>query len=128
MTLAELRNFGLLVGTIFAALFGLIVPWAHHARIPFWPWALGFALATSGAFAPGLLRYPYMVWDRVGQVLGWINTRIVLNLLFFVIFLPAGILARLANWDPMKRKFAPEQPSYRVRCRPASSTSMEKPY
>ena len=127
-TVAELRNFGLTVGMIFAALFGLILPWIHHAWSPVWPWALGLILAASGALAPTILRYPYLAWDRVGQALGWVNSRIVLNLLFFLIFSPAAVLARLTRWDPMKRKFAPDQPTYRVRCDPASPTSMEKPY
>jgi len=127
-TVAELRNFGLLVGAIFAGLFGLIVPWIRHTRVPPWPWALGLTLVACGALAPGLLRYPYLLWDRVGQALGWVNSRIVLNLLFFLIFLPAAVLARLAKWDPMKRRFAPDQTSYRVPSVPVPSSSMEKPY
>jgi hypothetical protein len=127
-TVAELRNFGLIVGAIFAGLFGVIVPWTHHARIPLWPWALGLSLAASGAFAPTILRYPYLAWDRLGKALGWINSRIVLNFLFFLIFFPGAVLARLTRWDPMKRNFARDQPTYRVRCDPASPASMEKPY
>jgi len=127
-TVAELRNFGLTVGAILAGLFGLVVPWAHHTRIPVWPWALGLTLAGCAAFAPALLRYPHLVWDRVGKALGWVNSRIVLNLLFFLIFVPAAVIARLAKWDPMKRSFEPAQSTYRIPCGPSSPTGMEKPY
>jgi hypothetical protein len=127
-TVAELRNFGLFVGAIFAGLFGLLVPWMHHARVPLWPWALGLTLVTCGILAPALLCYPYLLWDGLGHALGWVNSRIVLNLLFFLIFLPAALLARFARWDPMRRRFAPDQTSYRVPSIPVSSSSMEKPY
>lgn len=127
-TAAELRNFGLIVGAIFVALFGLMVPWMHHRPVPGWPWALGLTLAACAAFAPSVLRYPYLAWDRLGKALGWVNSRIVLNLLFFLVFVPAGVIARLANWDPMKRGFKPDQPTYRIPCGASSPTSMEKPY
>jgi hypothetical protein len=125
---ATLRNFGLVVGSIFAGLFGVIVPWRNHRTVPIWPWALGLTLVASAALAPGLLRYPYAVWDRAGKVLGWVNSRIVLNLLFFLIFVPAGVVARLGHWDPMKRGFKPDQSTYRIRSGAVSPTTMEKPY
>jgi Saxitoxin biosynthesis operon protein SxtJ len=127
-TVAELRNFGLLVGAIFAGLFGVIAPWAHHLRVPIWPWAVGLTLVMCGIFAPALLRYPYLIWCRLGRALGWVNSQIVLNLLFFLIFLPAAVVARLARWDPMKRAFVSDQPSYRIRSESASPNSMERPY
>jgi hypothetical protein len=125
---ATLRNFGFVVGPIFAGLFGVIVPWMHHRSVPVWPWALGSTLVACAAFAPGLLRYPYFIWDRGGKALGWLNSRIVLNLLFFLIFVPAAVVARLANWDPMRRGFRPDQSTYRIPSGAASPTTMEKPY
>lgn len=127
-TISQLRNFGLTVGTLCAGLFGLALPWIHRVRPPVWPWALGLTLVTCALLAPALLRYPFLVWDRTGRALGWVNSRIVLNLLFFVIFVPAGIVARFAGWDPMRRKFEATSPSYRIPSAPLAPSRMEKPY
>jgi hypothetical protein len=127
-TSAELRNFGLITGGIFAGLFGALLPLAHHRAVPWWPWLLGVVLAGCGASAPKLLRYPYLIWERIGRALGWVNSRILLNLLFFGVFWPAALIARLAGHDSMKRRFAPEADSYRERSDALSRTSMEKPY
>jgi hypothetical protein len=125
---AELRNFGLIVGTIFAALFGLAHPWLKHTRSPLWPWILATALIGSALIAPRLLRYPYLVWDRIGKALGWVNSRIVLNLIFFVVFVPAGLLAHCLKWDRLNKTFEPARQSYRIPSKRRAANSMEKPY
>ncbi|MGH7840370.1 MAG: SxtJ family membrane protein [Candidatus Binataceae bacterium] len=125
---AELRNFGLLVGAIFAGLFGVARPWWRHARPPLWPWLLAAALLGCAIFAPRLLRYPHLAWERVGRVLGWVNSRIVLHLIFFLIFVPAGLLARVFKWDPLNKIFEPARQSYRIPSKRKPASTMEKPY
>jgi hypothetical protein len=124
----ELRNFGLVVGGLSAALFGLVAPWLRHRPWPLWPWILATALVISGLLTPYLLYYPQLVWSRVGKLLGWINSRIVLNLLFFLLFVPAGLLARCFKWDPLKRNFEHARQSYRIPSKRRPVTTMEKPY
>jgi hypothetical protein len=125
---AELRKFGLIVGGMFAGLFGVLFPWIRHAHVPLWPWLLAMVLIASALIAPQLLRYPYIVWERIGKALGWVNSRIILNVLFFLVFAPAGIVARLFKWDPLKREFEPNASSYRIISKRQTITEMEKPY
>jgi hypothetical protein len=124
----QLRNFGLIVGATFAGLFGLIGPWIRHKPVQLWPWVLGAVLSGLALIAPKTLHYPQFIWDRVGKVLGWVNSRIVLNLIFFLVFLPAGLVARAFKWDPLERNFDKACQSYRIPSRRQSATSMEKPY
>jgi len=124
----ELRNFGLIVGAIFAALFGLLRPWLHHSRSPLWPWMLAALLVGPALLAPRLLHYPHLVWDRLGKALGWVNSRIVLNLIFFLIFVPAGLIARALKWDRLNKTFEPARQSYRIPSKRRPASSMEKPY
>jgi hypothetical protein len=61
---------------------------------------------------------------RLGEVLGWINTRVILGAIFFLLFTPLGLYMRLRGKDPMRRTLAPEAESYRVVRQPRSSSHM----
>jgi hypothetical protein len=54
----------------------------------------------------------------VGDVLGWVNTRLVLGLIFFGLITPMALVLRLAKRDPMRRAFDPGATTYRVRRQP----------
>jgi hypothetical protein len=58
----------------------------------------------------------------VGRVLGWINSRIILSIFFYMILTPVGILFRLLGKDPMRRRYDPAAGSYR-QARPARPAS-----
>ena len=49
----------------------------------------------------------------VGEGLGWINTRIILSLIFYGVFTPAAVVMRLRGKDPMRRGWEPNRESYR---------------
>jgi hypothetical protein len=81
-----------------------------------------------GLAAPEVLEQPYRLWQRAGEVLGAINSRIVLNLVFFLIFVPAGAVARVFGWDPLDRHFDRARSSYRQPSAIRPPDSIEKPY
>lgn len=58
-------------------------------------------LLLLAAVAPALLHPVYRGWMRVGEVLGWINTRILLTLVFFLVVTPIGLLMRLFGRSPI---------------------------
>ncbi len=58
-------------------------------------------LLLLAAVAPSLLHPVYRGWMRVGEVLGWINTRIILTLVFFLVVTPIGLLMRLFRRSPI---------------------------
>ncbi len=123
----ELRDFGLVVGGICAGLFGLVLPLLKHRAFPLWPWAAAILIAPALAF-PSVLRGPWFLWTKLGLVLGWINQRIVLTLIFYVIVMPIGLVMRLFGRDPMARGFEPDRGSYRVESRKAPAASMDRPF
>jgi Saxitoxin biosynthesis operon protein SxtJ len=71
---------------------------------------------------PRSLTQVYRFWMTVGEVLGWINTRMILGVLFYGLFTPLGWCMHLRGKDPMRRTLAPEAESYRVvrQLRPAA--------
>ena len=51
---------------------------------------------------------------KFGAVAGWINTRIILLLLFYVVLLPVGLVMKVFGADPLRRKTDPTVQSYRI--------------
>ncbi|MFA7382059.1 MAG: SxtJ family membrane protein [Desulfurivibrionaceae bacterium] len=109
----ELRQFGCIVGGVFSAI-GL---WPLIARTDlsrFWALAIGVILILLGGFFPRSLTRIYRGWMAVGHALGWINTRVILGLLYYLVITPMGLIMRLLGKDPLRRRFSGDLPSYRV--------------
>ena len=97
---ADERNFGRGVGAITIAIAALQF-WRGRSTAAGVAAAIGPVLLIAGTFAPWMLVVPNRWWRRVGHALGWVNTRILLSLFFFLVLLPAGVIARLAGKDPL---------------------------
>lgn len=124
----ELRNFGLILGSGLALFFGLLLPWLGNWQWQSWPWFTAGTLLVISLVAPGVLKPAYLAWMKIGNVLSWINTRIILALLFFIIFLPISIILRLLGKDPMARKLDTKATSYRIPSRHPDVNKMENPF
>ena len=96
---SDLRKFGLTLALALAVIFGLILPWLRGGVLPWWPWICAGLLSGWALLAPSTLRPLYKFWMKVGSVLGRINAAILLTLVFYVVFLPIGLLRRLVNRD-----------------------------
>lgn len=109
----ELRKFGLVTGTIFAVLFGFLFPWIIETTIPLWPWVISATLIIWALIHPSSLRPVYNLWMKIGHVLGWVNTRIILALIFYILFFPIAIMMKILGKDPLHKKLDRELSSYR---------------
>lgn len=123
-----LRNFGYTTGIIVAGLFGLLLPWLFSGPIPRWPWIVAAILATWATIAPLSLQPLYQAWMRFGAVLGWINTRIILGVVFYALILPVGFMARTFTHDPMARKLDADATTYRVPSKQSPPDNMKRPF
>ena len=85
MTAQELRKFGLMTGAIVAGLFGVFLPWLFSFDFPRWPWLLAGVLGLWALLHPLSLAPVYHGWIKVGDKVGWFNSRIILGVLFFAI-------------------------------------------
>lgn len=124
----ELRNFGLITGAMTAGVFGLALPLLFAYGFPKWPWVLAGVLIAWALAAPATLKPVYLVWMTIGQALGWVNTRIIMTVMFYLIILPVGLLRRLGGKDPMARTMSPGEKSYRVPSRVPDRKHLEKPF
>lgn len=105
MAYKQERQFGL----VFAVFFTLLAFWPLW---PLWPrltpnfyWliaavtSLGFGLLWPRALAP-LNR----VWLAMGHVLGWVNSKIILGFVFFIIVTPTALVMKTLGCDLLSRR------------------------
>lgn len=78
-----------------------------------WMWWTAFGLLAAVALSEDLTRLIGKGWMLLGQGLGWINSRIVLGLVFVLILTPLALVYRLIKGDflGLKKK---EKGSYYV--------------
>ena len=112
-TKKQLRQFGLMVGIILILIGSY---WMFYrdifetARVVLL--VIGGFLFLSGLIAPTKLKPTYAVWMKLAHVLAYVNTRIIISLIFFLVITPIGIIIRLIKADLLHEKFQPDAPSY----------------
>jgi hypothetical protein len=123
----QLRSFGLIVGGGFAVLG--FAPAVFHGQGPrIWALALGFLLVAAALIFPVALRPIFRVWMWVGELLGWVNTRIILLLVYYAVIVPIGGLLRMTGKDPMRLKFEQDAKSYRILRTKRPASHMQRQY
>lgn len=65
---------------------------------------LGAALLLIGLLLPPLARRFHVFWMRVAITLGWVNSRILLGLMFYGVFAPYNLIGRLVRRDTLDRR------------------------
>ena len=128
LTIKELREFGLLIGGIIAVLFGLILPLVRGHSLPIIPWVIAIIFVGLAILLPQSLDPIYRVWMKIGFYVGWLESRIVLSIVFFIILTPMAFIMKLFNRDTMARKFDFQVETYRISSKINPSSGMEKPY
>ena len=99
----QLREFGLLIGFGFPLLIGWLIPSLMGHGLRAWTLWVGFLGLLIGLTSPRLLYYPYQLWMKLGLLLGWINSRIILCLVYIIVLLPIAFVMRLIGYDPLRR-------------------------
>lgn len=125
---AGYRKFGLVTSAIVIVLFGLCLPWLFSFNYPKWPWIFAAVLSAWALLAPTTLKPVYTGWMKFGHIMNWINTRLILGILFYGMFLPFGVVMRLFGKDPMHRKLDGNLASYRVESLKDNKDNVEHPY
>jgi hypothetical protein len=126
----EMRSFAWVVSGGFIVLFTL-APFVLRKTPRLWPLGLALVLLAVAYTAPLALRPLHKAWMATGHALGWVNSRIILSIVFYFIFFPIGFFRRMMGQGTIVRSLRPDAalPSYRVnREAPPAREQMEKPY
>src|SRR2546426_3063762 len=124
----DLRKFGLLVGTVFAAL-GILL-WLRGKGHFAYFLAPGAMLLVAGLVFPKALKPVYIGWMSLALVLGLVVSTVLLTVFFFLVITPVGLVAPLAGKDFLRLKLRPEGTTYWIRRGQkdtASAAEYEKP-
>ena len=100
------RSFGFLVGGTFVALGSWWVFRDKFRSVAPWALALGLALVVLGAAAPSWLVGPRRAWMALAEKIGWVMTRVILAVVYYIVLTPIGAIRRLTGADPLRRRRA----------------------
>ncbi len=100
-TQKDLRNFGLTVGI---ALFIISLIWQQIPEAIYLAMAGGILLII-GLTVPIVLKPLQKVWMGLSIVLGFIVSRIILLVLFYLVFTPIGFIGRIMGKDFLPVRF-----------------------
>ena len=136
---SELRMFGLMFGAMTVLIFGFAIPLLKHGGNigipldennlwPLWPWLVFGALSFFAMIYPASLILIYRPWMKFAQYAQWLNTRIIMLVMFYLLIFPIGVILKLLGKDSLHRKFDDKLESYRVEQKTPDKNHMEKPY
>lgn len=105
---------------MFAAICAAAAAYTAYGGSPLWPWLGGggaFFLLT-GLFMEPILRPVHTAWMKLAHALGWLNTRLLLGLFFYLIMTPVALVLRLAGKDLLHRRLDRSARTYWVKREP----------
>ena len=88
-----IRDFGILIGLILLITTGILFYKERESYELII--LLGILFIGLGLGMPIILKPFYLVWMNFAVVLGWLMTRLILGLLFYVVVSPIGLISRL---------------------------------
>ena len=106
----NLRKFGVTMGIAFMAIALLIFLKHKHSVVPTFIIALVFFITAF--LIPAALKPVYVLWMKFAFVLSWVNTRLILFAIFYLLFMPIGLMMKLFGRDLLDTKIDKFKDSY----------------
>ncbi|MCA1642718.1 MAG: SxtJ family membrane protein, partial [Acidobacteria bacterium] len=77
--------------------------------------SLGALLVVAGVVVPPAARAFHTGWMKFAVALGYVNSRVLLTILFYGVFMPYGFVSRLVGRDPLGRRKGGQQTYWTTR-------------
>ena len=107
---SDFRKFGITIGIILLIITGFLF-WKEKESFQIFL-TIGIILFVFGVAIPVALKPIYYLWMIFAIILGWIMTRVILSLLFYIIFSLIGLILRLFGKQFLELKWDKSQNSY----------------
>ena len=98
----DIRSFGITIGIILFIISAILFYYykSSYQIIAY----LGGGLIVLGIIIPILLKPIYILWMTFAIMLGWVMTRVILSIVFYIIITPIGLITRLLGEDFLNLK------------------------
>ena len=107
---SDFRKFGITIGLFLIVIAGFLF-WRGKESFEI-ILISGSVLFVLGLVIPIVLKPVYWLWMILAVILGWIMTRVILSLLFYIVITPIGMFSRLfgskfldLKWDKSKDSY-----------------------
>lgn len=110
----DLKQFGSALAAILLV-FGVIN--FLKGRIGFYPWFFGLSVVTIllVLVAPKCIKPIFIVFSKIGHAIGWVNSRIILALIYSIFVTPIAIVMKVIGRDPLNRKIDKKETSHWIK-------------
>ncbi len=92
-TKKDLRKFGLTVGIVLLVIAGFLF-WKQKESY-FYFGIIGAFLSLTGIVSPVILKPLNKIWMTLAILMGWVMTRVILIILFYIVLTPLAFAARI---------------------------------
>lgn len=127
LTAREGRRFGLTVGIAFLALAGLTW-WRGHLTARVVLAVIGLVLVVAGLAIPTRLGPVLRAWMGLAHAISRVTTPLFMGIVYFVIFLPAGVALRAVKGNPLVHREEGGGFWARHTARPGGERTMEQQF
>ena len=107
---SDLLKFGITISIILLMIAGFLF-WKEKESFQI-ILTVGTILFVLGILVPAILKPIYWTWMIFATILGWMMTRVILSLLFYIIITPIGLILRFfgkqfleLRWDNSKESY-----------------------
>ena len=100
VTTEQARKTALVVAAVFAVISAVL--W-YRGNMKGHVITAGIALCLMfiGFLAPPVAKIFHRVWYTIAFALGWVNSRILLTIIYFFVFVPYRLVSRIVGRDPL---------------------------
>jgi len=107
---AQIRKFSAAMAVFLAILATISLLRGHGTYVGLYIAAAAFLVL--GLPFPIAMKPVYWAWMKFAGALGWFNTRLLLGLVFYLMFTPIALCLRLLGKDMLDLKLEPDRASY----------------
>ena len=109
----DLKKFGFTIGFILMMIGLFLFVREKYSFIYFF--SIGLIFICLGIITPIALKTVYKIWMTFAIIIGWVMTRVILSVLFYLIISTIGIFARLVGKDFLNLKSKSNESYWNIR-------------
>ena len=116
-TTTEVRKFAVTMGIVLLIIAGFLW-WKDQPAFQYFVIA-AVSFAGIGLLLPVVMKPIYRAWMTFAVVMGFVMTRVILSIMFFLVFTPIGLIARLLGKDLLDQRIDKNASSYWIERSPS---------